>query len=192
MTQHAIVSKTHLNMELKKTTSRFIVIDLGTREHPCNFFCGYDSEKKRIVFCKKLYLRSIPSYFTQEPVVITVTQGETVLSGNPILTGPNYEEFRLEGLREIPGVKHSTDKILAGSLHHGDTVTIEKTDWPISENPMDILATKRSVGTPFKNFIFASQKAKGCFSLFFGNKVELLTTTVVLEDEPGYSYMNYF
>lgn len=179
-------------MITKQATTRFIVIDLGTQERPCNFFCGYDSEKKRILFFKKLRIRSIPSYFTSEPVTITVKQEEVTLSGSPVLTGPNYEEYRLNGLREIPGVKHSTDQILAGSLHHGDIVSIEKTDWSAHENPLDILATKRSIGTPFKDFSFMSPKAKGCFSLFFGNAAQLLTTTVVFEDEPGDNYLTYF
>ena len=180
-------------MKIKKVTAQFLVMNLGTTESPWNLFCGYDTEKNRIVFFKTLRLRSIPNYFSQEPVVITVTRENKIFSsGSPLLAGPNDENYQLTGLREICGVNHSTDQLDAFHFNDGDVVTIEKSDWAHDENPIDILATRRTVGTPLDKVYAVNQHTIDQFKNFFQDHLNVSTTTVVVESNPGPHYMKYF
>lgn len=188
-----IVNKTKRNMQIKKATTQFLVINLGTSEQPWNLFCGYDPEKNRIVFFKTIRLRSIPNYFSQDPVAITVTRDGSVFStGSPQLVGPNGEGYQLDGLREICGVRHSTDTLDAFHFNDNDVVSVEKSDWTIDENPIDILATRRTVGTPLHQIHAANQHTIDQFKKFFQGGPDVLTTTVVVESNPGPNYMKYF
>ncbi len=183
-------------MNIKKAAVSFLVMDLGTSGNPWNLFCGCDPEKNRIVFFKKLRLRSTPNYFSQEPVLVTVNRDNQVFSsGSPQLAGPNHEAYQLDGLREICGVNHSTDQLDAFHFNDGDIVTIEKSDWVHDENPIDTLATRRTVGTPFKDFTFASPEALEKFSAMCKSNKDWeawTTTTIVIEDLPGPQYLIYF
>jgi hypothetical protein len=180
-------------MNIKKAAASFLVMNLGTSDSPWNLFCGFDPEKNRIVFFKTLRLRSIPNYFSQEPVVITVNRDNQIFSsGSPQLVGPNDEAYQLDGLREICGVTHSTDQLDAFHFNDGDIVTVEKSDWAHDENPIDTLATRRTVGTPLHQVYSVNQHTIDQFKNFFKDSANILTTTVVVESNPGPIYMKYF
>lgn len=180
-------------MNIKKAVVSFLVMNLGTADNPWNLFCGYDPEKNRIVFFKTLRLRSIPNFFSQDPVTITVTRNDKTFStGSPQLSGPNCENYVLTGLREICGVTYSTDTLDAFHFNNNDVVTVEKSDWAENENPFDILATRRTVGTPLNQVHAVSQHTIDQFKNFFKDSPNVLTATVIVEDNPGPHYMKYF
>jgi hypothetical protein len=180
-------------MNIRKNTITIFTVNMGTSEKPWNMFCGYDREKNRAIFFTELLMRGLPNYFSQEPVIITIIRdGKTFSQATPSLEGPRLEEYRLTGFQELPGMKYNTDILSVTHLKEGDVVTITKSDWLENDNPLNIVATKRTSLVNFHRTLteVSLQLFTYINQIFSGQMNE--DTTVVFETPPGPLFEKYF
>lgn len=174
-------------METFAKTIKILVVSLH-EDWP--LFCALD--EKRLLFFKSMNMGSLPIYFSTGPdTTIKVYRDKKEISTALIYTRESHGTITvLQGFEGIVP-KNSLGDIINDGLKSfyfkdGDSVEIIKDDWKADENPIDVIATRRKVGTPFSE-VFKNHPdyIKKFMEFFEQDATSLQQKTVVFNDSPG-------